>query len=361
MFTVRARDAAGTSSERRRRASSPSTRPRPDRHHRPDRARPEPRPNDTTLSFASSPGGDVLCTFECRADRARASPAMERPARRRRPTVLGRGRALHDAVRASTATPRRAQFTVDTVAPDTVLDGAPPAVVHAGPLDVRRQRRRRDRRVRARRRRVRIVHDPDPRRGRCRWASTSSSPAPRTRPATSTRRRSSTASPSSTRRRAPRSTLDPETGPAPLVTRPAIAGTDGDGDPLSYRLDFGDGQVATGALPVALVGHRYEVAGVYTVRLTVGDGRASASAEREVVVTDAAGRDASDAAAAAPPLTLALSATRLDLGTFIPGLARDYTRGADRHHHRRRDAAPSPTGARTPGTWSAPPARWRSR
>jgi hypothetical protein len=118
---------------------------------------------------------------------------------------------------------------------------------------------------------------------------------------------------------APTATLDVdlETGPAPLDTRPAIAGSDPDGDPLTYRLDFGDGQVATGALPVAPAGHRYEAAGVYTLRLTVSDGRASRGAQRDVVVT-------TPRAETPPPLTLVLSAARVELGPFIPGLARDY-------------------------------------
>ncbi|MBI3320514.1 MAG: PKD domain-containing protein [Candidatus Omnitrophica bacterium] len=44
--------------------------------------------------------------------------------------------------------------------------------------------------------------------------------------------------------------------------------SDPDGDSLSYRWDFGDGQTATGAT----VQHRYETSGTYRVRLTADDG-----------------------------------------------------------------------------------------
>ena len=78
--------------------------------------------------------------------------------------------------------------------------------------------------------------------------------------------------------------------------------------------------MARGTLPVVLLDHRYEVAGVYTVRLEVGDGRASAQAEQRRRGHDAAGRPPLP-----PALTLSLSAPAVDLGTFIPGVARDYT------------------------------------
>ena len=113
--------------------------------------------------------------------------------------------------------------------------------------------------------------------------------------------------------------LDPVTGPVPLTTRPQIGGSDPDGDPLTYTLDFGDGQVARGALPVALIDHRYEASGVYTVRLTVSDGRATAQTEQDIVVTTPQGDIPTLA------LTLSLSAPAVDLGTFVPGVARDYT------------------------------------
>ena len=41
-------------------------------------------------------------------------------------------------------------------------------------------------------------------------------------------------------------------------------GTDPDGDPLTYRIDFGDGGWSTGTLPVAPVAHVYTRAGTLT-------------------------------------------------------------------------------------------------
>lgn len=53
----------------------------------------------------------------------------------------------------------------------------------------------------------------------------------------------------------------------------AAASSDADGDPLTFAWDFGDGGRADGVH----VSHVYAAAGVYTVRLTVSDGRATAT------------------------------------------------------------------------------------
>jgi outer membrane protein OmpA-like peptidoglycan-associated protein len=47
--------------------------------------------------------------------------------------------------------------------------------------------------------------------------------------------------------------------------------SDADGDPLTYRWDFGDGTTASFTFPTAT--HRYARAGNYTVRMMVDDGR----------------------------------------------------------------------------------------
>ena len=117
-------------------------------------------------------------------------------------------------------------------------------------------------------------------------------------------------------------TIDAETGAAPHTLHATVGGTDADGDRLAYALDFGDGSAATtGTLPAAApLDHRYETPGTYTIRLTVADGRESASVEQAVTVTTV-----QQAPAPGQPLSLTLSAPSLDLGAFIPGLTRDYT------------------------------------
>jgi PKD repeat protein len=61
-------------------------------------------------------------------------------------------------------------------------------------------------------------------------------------------------------------------GSAPLQVRFTLAGTDPDGDALTYTLDLGDGAAAkTGSLP-ATVNHTFAV-GNYTIELTVSDGK----------------------------------------------------------------------------------------
>ena len=116
---------------------------------------------------------------------------------------------------------------------------------------------------------------------------------------------------------APVATLvfDRETGPAPHTPTVEVRATDADGDRLTYELAFGDGQTTSGSPPASL-GHRYEATGVYTVRLTVRDARTSTTTEATVTVTTPQ---------PAPGLSLQLSATAVGLGTFVPGLTRDYT------------------------------------
>ncbi|WP_223758339.1 PQQ-dependent sugar dehydrogenase [Myxococcus sp. RHSTA-1-4] len=63
----------------------------------------------------------------------------------------------------------------------------------------------------------------------------------------------------------------PDNGGVPLLVRFSSAGTvDPDGDALQYTWDFGDG---TSTSSLAHPEHTYPVAGVYTARLTVSDGR----------------------------------------------------------------------------------------
>ncbi|MEV8517186.1 PKD domain-containing protein [Dactylosporangium sp. NPDC051484] len=64
-------------------------------------------------------------------------------------------------------------------------------------------------------------------------------------------------------------------GVAPLTVQLGVAGSDREGDALTYTLDFGDGTTDHGALPHAAVTHTYVRAGTFVARLTVSDGRLS--------------------------------------------------------------------------------------
>ena len=114
---------------------------------------------------------------------------------------------------------------------------------------------------------------------------------------------------------APALTLDRDTGSAPHTATFDVKATDADGDRLAYELDFGDGESATGA-PPGSIAHRYDAPGTYTARLTVRDARVASAAEVTLTVT---------AVQAAPGLSLQLSTTAVDLGTFVPGVTRAYT------------------------------------
>jgi extracellular elastinolytic metalloproteinase len=311
-FTVRARDAAGNPGAGATWAftlftAAPQTG---------ISSGPEGVTRDATprVEFASSPPG---ATFTCSLNGDPIVPCTS-------PLILQLG-ADGDYTFSVTATddlgnvdptPAVRRFTLDTIAPETFLDATPPATVHAGPLAFA---------VRAGDGTVACALD-DGEYGSCATLIRAES-LPVGEHVFRARAEDAAgnidASPAEFRftvvNGAPTAALafDVTTGPAPLTARPTIAGADPDRDPLTYTLDFGDGQVARGALPVALVAHRYEAPGAYTARLTVSDGRATAQAEQAVVVTTPQGTTPT-------PLTLALSAASVDLGTFITGVARDY-------------------------------------
>ena len=90
---------------------------------------------------------------------------------------------------------------------------------------------------------------------------------------------------------------DPAGGTAPLAVRLTAAGSDPDGDALSYTWSFGDGGQAGGSQ----VTHTFAAAGSYTVTVTVRDaGGATGSATLTVVVTAPLRRAGGPPAAAAP-------------------------------------------------------------
>jgi PKD repeat protein len=83
-----------------------------------------------------------------------------------------------------------------------------------------------------------------------------------------------------------RAAADPSSGRAPLRVQFSAAGSDPDGDQLTYAWDFGDGGIAYG--PAAI--HTYERRGTYDARVTVTDARgATASATVRVQVTRGSG------------------------------------------------------------------------
>ena len=96
----------------------------------------------------------------------------------------------------------------------------------------------------------------------------------------------------------------------------APAATDGDGDPLTYTLDFGDGESTQGTLPAAAgIEHRYAAQGIYTATLHVHDGRTTTTRTHELTL---------GLVQAAARVELGLSAPA-GLGRFTPGVTRDYT------------------------------------
>jgi hypothetical protein len=88
---------------------------------------------------------------------------------------------------------------------------------------------------------------------------------------------------------------DPSSGTAPLRVRFSAAGSDADGDRLSYVWDFGDGGMAGG--PRAT--HVYTQPGTYTATVTVSDASgATGTASVQVVVS----APAAPPRIAAPPM-----------------------------------------------------------
>jgi PKD repeat protein len=102
-------------------------------------------------------------------------------------------------------------------------------------------------------------------------------------------------------------TVEPRTGPAPLDVHATALATDPDGDPLTYRWDFGTGDaVATTAHTM----YRYETPGAYTATLEVSDGRGGVAREEFAITVGASSTVTATAtpAAGTVPLTVDFAA-----------------------------------------------------
>ena len=79
---------------------------------------------------------------------------------------------------------------------------------------------------------------------------------------------------------------DAANGSAPLVRDRRIDAADPDGDPLRYKVDFGDGsEPVTGSYPAAAqITHTFDSPGTYLVKALVSDGALSAAETTRVTV-----------------------------------------------------------------------------
>ena len=94
--------------------------------------------------------------------------------------------------------------------------------------------------------------------------------------------------------------VDPKTGPAPLYVHFEARASDPNGDPLTYRWDFGDGS------PVSTESHahhNYTVAGTYPATLEVSDGKGGEFTRTFQISASGANDQAPSVSAGANPTT----------------------------------------------------------
>ncbi len=103
--------------------------------------------------------------------------------------------------------------------------------------------------------------------------------------------------------------------------------TDPDGDPLSYRWEYGDGTVSTAENPLA---KDYSSPGTYTLRLTVTDPwGASSLATQSITVTPrgSGGGSASSTSVSTPTCSSRVSAARVTINEILPNPTGSDTTG----------------------------------
>jgi PKD repeat protein len=256
-------------------------------------------------------------TFQCALDGAGAAECTS-PA-----TYSGLGEGEHtivitaaDAAGNASTTPERVTFTVDTVAPDTTISGGPDAPLHAGPLafSVRSEETGAALECTVDALPYRACSDTwraedyaggdHVFRARARDLAGNVDPTPAERAFTVVNA-------------APVATLavTPDSGAADLEVEATFAATDGDEDPLSYRISFGDGSAAVTQASGGSLRHTYRTAGSYPVRLTVTDGHESAV---KTSVVDVAPPEPLKAEAGDPQLVLRGETARFDAGASRP-------------------------------------------
>jgi len=120
-----------------------------------------------------------------------------------------------------------------------------------------------------------------------------------------------------------RAAADPQTGDAPLDVRFSAEGSDPDGDTLRYEWDFGDGGKATTKDAM----HTYNEVGVFYAKVTVSDGKGGKDSVLLQVNVQPVGDNSEEVGVGGlVPGVLALDITgSANFGTFIPGVAKDYT------------------------------------
>ena len=237
--------------------------------------------NDPTPTFtlaSSTPSSTFACALDQAPSAPCTSPHTTEPLQDGPHTLAVRAT---DPIGNADPTPATSTFTVDTVAPDTLIDEGPPATIHAGPTTFA---------IRATEQAsLQCSLDAAPY-GACTTTPNAEDLALGEhvyRARATDRAGNVDATPAEHRfavtNVAPAATLAAQISGLTVTLAPAA--TDGDGDPLTYTLDFGDGESTQGTLPAAAgIEHRYAAQGIYTATLHVHDGRTTTTRTHELTL-----------------------------------------------------------------------------